>query len=331
MQLGIAVTRAAGMDATWTTIHLARAALSRGHAVRFVEPWDWEVDDRGQLVARAWAFEPGEVDGATIVRRLQRRNAARRYQRIDAFDVLLLRAAPFDASLLGFATMAEARGVAVVNRPNALIQTSSKAWLAALPDVPTPPTMVTRSRGNAHLFAERVRKPLIVKPARGSGGRLVSKVSRRDAEGLDRAFGRAAAAGGHVVLQAYLPEAKDGEKRVMWMDGEVLGAYLRTRARGEFRHNLSQGGLAVPCQLSAAELAVVARITPHLIQTGIRLAGIDLIGHHVIEVNCLNPGGAFHIDRLNGSDVGGRIVDKLAASEPGPDPRGRSPWALPAP
>jgi glutathione synthase len=324
--LGIAVSRAASMDATWTTVHVARAALARGHRVRFIEPWDFEVDVRGQLTARTHAFDPPALDAETIVRKLHQRQATRRYLRVDALDVLLLRAAPLDPTLLAFATMAKDLGVEVVNDPHALIRVSHKAWLAGLPDVPTPPTLVTQSSAQAQLFYEKHRRPVVVKPSRGSGGHGVAFVRRRDPQGFDLAFAEARGWGDHVVVQVYLDEAEQGEKRVVWMDGEVLGGYLRRRAPGEFRHNLKQGATAQPTTITPAELGVVARLTPHLLRTGLRLAGIDLIGNCVIEVNASNPGGAFHADRLHRSDVSGSIVTRLerGSSPPavGGDPHG---------
>jgi glutathione synthase len=309
--LGIAISRATSMDATWTTVHVARAALARGHKVRFIEPWDFEVDVRGQLTARTHAFDPPVVDADTIIRKLHHRTAARRYLRIDALDVLLMRCAPLDPTLLAFATMAKDLGVEVANDPDALIRVSHKAWLAGLPDVPTPPTLVTQSSGQAQLFYEKYRRPVVVKPARGSGGHNVWFVRRRDPQGFDNAFAEARGYGDHVVVQVYLDEAENGEKRIVWMDGEVLGGYLRRRAPGEFRHNLKQGATAEPTTITPTELGVVARLTPHLRRAGLRLAGIDMIGAYVIEVNALNPGGAFHADRLHQSDVSGSIVTRL--------------------
>jgi len=314
VQLGIVVTRAAMMDATWTTIHIARAALDRGHAVRFIEPWDLEVDDRRRAVARAYGFEPPGPGTDRMVRMLRKRDAARRYLRLDSLDVLLLRSSPFDLTIAAFAAMAQAAGVDVVNDPAAMLRVQHKGWLASLPDVPIPPTLVTRSLAQAQLFYEKHRKPVIIKPARGSGGRSVHLVRKRDAVGLDRAFRAAQVGGGHVVVQTYLPAAEHGEKRIIWMDGEILGGYLRTRAPGDFRHNLKQGGQAVATTITSGERAVVDRLTPHLQETGLRLAGLDLIGEHLVEVNAVNPGGSFHADRLHGTDVSGHIVEKLLGS-----------------
>jgi glutathione synthase len=309
--LGIAISRATSMDATWTTVHVARAALARGHRVRFIEPWDFEIDVRGQFTARTHAFDPPAIDAETIVRKLHQRQAMRRYLRVDTLDVLLLRAAPLDPTLLAFATMAKDLGVEVVNDPHALIRVGHKAWLAGLADVPTPPTLVTQSAAQAQLFYEKYRRPVVVKPSRGSGCHGVTFVRRRDPQGFDTAFADARGYGDHVVVQVYLEEAEQGEKRIVWMDGEVLGGYLRRRAPGEFRHNLKQGATAEPTTITPTELGVVARLTPHLRRAGLRLAGIDLIGAYVIEVNALNPGGAFHADRLHDSDVSGSIVERL--------------------
>lgn len=331
MQLGILVTRAALMDASWTTVHIAVAALLRRHAVRFIEPHDLEVDDRGRLVARAFGFDPPAATPERIVRALRKRDAPRHYVRVDQLDVLLLRTAPFDAGVAAFATMAQAAGVDVVNDPAAMLRVHHKAWLATLPDVPTPATIVTQSMAQAELFYDKHRKPVVIKPSRGSGGRGVHLVKRRDPVGFDQAFRAARALGGHVVVQTYLPDAEHGEKRLVWMDGEVLGGYLRTRAPGDFRHNLKQGGLAVPTQITPGELSTVARLTPHLQRAGLRLAGLDLIGDQVVEVNAVNPGGSFHADRLHGTDVSGRMVERLLGpSAPRPLTE-HTPWPPPEP
>lgn len=329
MKIAFAITRAAGVDATWTTLHLAVAALARGWQVRFVEPWDYEIDPQGAILARAHAFD-SPVDAATMADALVRREAARRFVDLTRLDLLMLRASPLDPTVMTWALMAKAAGVPVINDPAGLMLVSHKAWLASLPGVPTPPTLVSRSRAAAQLFYERLRAPVVVKPARGSGGRGVSMVRRRQPSELDEAFDLAQRAGdGYVVVQSYLEEAEAGEKRLVWLDGEVLGGYLRRRASGEFRHNLKRGGQAEPTVITDAERALVARLSPSLVRAGIRLAGLDVIGNRIIEVNALNPGGAFHTDRLTGTRLADTILSRLT------DGCGqhvqRDPWAHPVP
>ncbi len=327
MRIAFAITRAASVGGTWTTAHLARAALERGDSVRFIEPWDFEIDARGRPIARAHAFDhPASAEA--LADALAHRHAVRRYVDLDRLDLLVLRAAPLDVSVLSFAQMAQARGVPAINDPAGLVGVSHKGWLASLADVPSPPAIVTRSRASCHLFAQSQRDGVVVKPARGSGGRDVSFVSPGDGAGLDLAFDQARLGGdGYVVVQQYLHEAEAGEKRLVWIDGEVLGGYLRRRAPGEFRHNLKRGALPDHTEITAQDHALAKAVTPHLVRAGIRLAGLDVIGDFLIEVNALNPGGAFHADRLAGSRLSEEILDRLTHRATAK----RSSWALPAP
>ena len=317
MKLGIAITRAASVDATWTTLHLARAALGRGWSVRFIEPWDFEIDRLGNPVARAYAFDPS--DSCTIeqlAERLVNRTAPRRFVDMAGLDLLLLRAAPLDGGLLAFARIAQDRGVRVVNDPSGLVVAGHKGWLASLPGVPIPPGIVTRSRGSAQLFFAEQDTGVVVKPARGSGGHAVSRVMPRREDALDSAFDEACGTGdGYVVVQRYLPEAEHGEKRLVWVDGEVLGGYLRMRADGEFRHNLKRGALPGTTEITQSDRLIGAQIQPALRRAGIRIAGLDVIGGYLIEVNALNPGGAFHADRLAGTNLADTILDRLSVPE----------------
>jgi len=326
VRLGFAITRASSVHSTWTTLHLARAALARGHRVRFIEPWDFEVDPRGQLVARAHTFDEPQISADEMAEALTRRTAGRRFVDVTQLDVLMLRVAPLTTSVITFAQLAAARGLCVVNDPHGVVAVSHKAWLASIADLPTPATLVTRSRGAAHVFAEQRRNGVVVKPARGSGGRAVSLVRRGDALALDHAFDEARQRGdGYVVVQSYLSAAAHGEKRLVWLDGQLLGGYLRRRAPGEFRHNLKRGGIAEAAEITDTDQAIAARLSPHLLRVGVRLAGLDVIGEHVIEVNALNPGGAYHVDRLTGSNLADVIITRIESPPCSPPERTR--WA----
>ena len=330
MRLGIVITRAGIIDETWTTVALATVALQRGHSLRFIERGDFEVDVSGRLVARTSAFEPGPITAEELAGKLRRRAAERRFVDIGTLDVLLLRSSPLVPDLVTFGRLARDRGVTVVNDPDGLALVTSKAWLAALPDVPSPDTLITRSNGAAAVFYRQQPDGVVIKPARGSGGRAVSLVGPDDPKRFDAAFGTARRHGGHVVVQAYLPAASEGEKRLLWLDGVILGGYLRRRAHGEFRHNLKRGGIAEPAEVTDAERTLLAPLTPHLLRAGVHFAGLDLIGHHLVEVNALNPGGTFHTDRLTGSTHARSVVEHLEHLGAGRATETES-WALPAP
>ncbi|MEN0063577.1 MAG: hypothetical protein AAGA48_15610 [Myxococcota bacterium] len=327
MRIAFAITRAAAIGSTWTTASLAQVALNRGCSVRFIEPWDYEVDFRGRLIARSHAFDR-PMSAERLAHDLASRKATRRYVDLERIDLLLLRASPLDLAVLSFAQFVKQRGVRVVNDPGGLLRVSHKGWLASLPGVRIPETLVTRSRASTHLFATAQPDGVVVKPARGSGGRDVARVAQGETALLDTAFDRARETGdGYVVVQRYLAEAAGGEKRLMWLDGDVIGGYLRQRAPGEFRHNLKHGAIAEPTEITREDQKTVAPVTPYLLAAGVRLAGLDVIGDYLTEVNVLNPGGAFHADRTSGSRLSERILDRLLQP---PEPE-RFEWALPAP
>jgi glutathione synthase len=96
------------------------------------------------------------------------------------------------------------------------------------------------------------------------------------------------------------------------LDGALIGGYLRRRAPGEFRHNLKRGATAEATTVSDSDRQVVEPLTPHLLRAGVRLAGLDLIGPWLVEVNALNPGGAFHTDRWSGTQLASQIVTALS-------------------
>jgi glutathione synthase len=186
----------------------------------------------------------------------------RRTVQIDDLDVLLLRANPIDTNLLALAMIAEDAGVRVLNPPAAILRTANKAWLATLSDVPRPATVVTRALPTLSRFAEGLRGGVVVKPARGCGGRDVSFVRRGAPRGLADALARTEAGGVHAVAQAWLPEAEHGEKRLLWLDGTLRGGYLRVRAPGELRHNLKVGGQPHATTLDEADARIQGRDQP---------------------------------------------------------------------
>lgn len=328
--LTIALHRSARITPTWTTTWLAEAALLAGHRVWFLSPEDVEITRRDKLVARVSELDGPPPDRDVLAQRLVSGQVARRYVELGRSDVMLLRLNPLSPSALAMALMVREAGVSVVNDPAGLALTRSKAWLATLSDVPRPRSTVTRSEATARLFAAELDGPTVLKPAMASGGRGVQLVQRRRPEELGRAFHAARASGdGTVVVQEYLHDAEHGEKRLVWMDGELLGAYLRTRAEGEFRHNLRQGGQPVPTTIDAEDQRIAALLRPHLERNGIRIAGLDVIGGKVVEVNTLNPGGVHYASHLEppepaaekaAGSIADRMVRRLAQAPQGAQP-----------
>lgn len=314
MRIGIAISRASSVEPTWTTAHIIQRAAERGHEVRLIEPWDFEIDVKGGVVARAWSIGPGARTREAICQGLRSRVTARCYVDLAGLDLLLLRVNPVDHAVMAFANLVEGLGVTVLSRPATLLKTSHKAYLATLSDVHRPRTMVSRSPGALRIFAESLgrRASVVVKPARSSGGRGVQWIRDVRSQALESAVLETRRLGdGYVVVQEYLPEAEAGEKRLVWLDGELLGGYLRRRAPGEFRHNLGRGGMPEPAVIEPVDLEIVSQLTPHLRKDGVWLAGLDVIGGRVVEVNTLNPGGVHLIQHFTGNDIATQMVQWL--------------------
>ena len=317
MRIAFAISNAELVQETWTTTHLACRALEGGHTVLFIEPRDLEITARGQLVARAAIVEQ-PTPRAALAAALAGRSVPRRYVGLLTCDLLLLRLNPLPESLLNLLLIAEDQGLRMVNPPGGVLRTRSKAWLATLTDVPRPPTLITHSRATARLFAGNLGGPIVVKPVLSSGGRGVTRVDPHALDAVEDAMTRAQdIAPGPVVLQGWLPEATEGEKRLVWMDGEILGGYLRRSPPGDFRHNLRVGGLPEPCEIGPSDRALGAALTPHLLAAGIRIAGLDVIGRQLVEVNTLNPGGVHYAEHFQAPSslppVGVEILRRLTA------------------
>jgi glutathione synthetase len=313
MKLGIAISRTHGMDETWTTIQLAYAALQDGVAVAFMEPHDFEIASSGRFTARAHYFDPKHHNvpktPMELAQALSTRHCTRRLISVTDLECLLLRAAPLNPTLLTCALFAMERGVRVINDPMGILKLRHKGWLALTGIANTPRTLVTHSPSAAQLFFESLEHGAVVKPAASSGGNGVVRVHTHRISDLEDAFRRALTFGDpYVVIQEYLPEARFGEKRLVWCDGELIGGYLRSQNGSEFRHNLKLGALPTSIEISPVDHSNMGELSPFLLHSGIRFAGIDMIGEYITDVNILNPGGVFYADRLNGTQLAQTII-----------------------
>ena len=111
-----------------------------------------------------------------------------------------------------------------------------------------------------------------------------------------------------IMVQTYLPEAKEGDKRIILLNGEPIGALNRLSTQGEFRNNMAAGGTVAQTEITSRELEICAQLAETLRQDGLIFVGIDVIGGYLTEVNVTSPTGIREIDRLNGSDVGHQVI-----------------------
>ena len=228
-------------------------------------------------------------------------------------DVVLMRQdPPFD---LGYITathlLERIQGeTLVVNDPAAVRNAPEKVWVLDFAQY-MPPTMVTRSIGAArHFLAEHGE--IVLKPLHGNAGKAVFKIGSDDSNlaPLMELF-NATYREPHV-LQAFLPEVADGDKRIVLVEGEFAGAINRRPGSGEIRSNLAAGGTAEASELTETEREICAALGSELKRRGLLFVGIDVIGGRwLTEINVTSPTGIVAIDKFNGTDTPGLIWDAI--------------------
>jgi glutathione synthase len=173
-----------------------------------------------------------------------------------------------------------------------------------------PPTLITSDRLEIAAFRAE-HKDIILKPLYGNGGAGVFRV-RPDDENLGALlemftmFYREP-----VVVQRYLPEVRQGDKRIILVDGEIAGAVNRVPAEGEARSNMHVGGRPEPTTLTAREQDICAALAPELRRRGLIFTGIDVIGGYLTEINVTSPTGIQEVRRFGGKDIAAMIWDAI--------------------
>jgi len=231
-------------------------------------------------------------------------------------DVVLMRQdPPFD---LGYITathlLERIQGeTLVVNDPAAVRNSPEKVWVLDFARF-MPPTMVTRSIGAArHFLAEH--GDIVVKPLHGFAGGSVFRIGSdgRNLASLMELFNRTYRE--PHVIQKFLSEIAEGDKRIVLVNGEVAGAVNRVPGEGEIRSNLAVGGKGQKTELTPQELEICSVLGPELRRRGLLFVGIDVIGGKwLTEINVTSPTGIVAIDKFNGTDTPGLIWDAIEAS-----------------
>ncbi|MEO6224558.1 MAG: glutathione synthase [Sphingomicrobium sp.] len=230
-------------------------------------------------------------------------------------DVVLMRQdPPFDLGYITATHLLEriTSETLVVNDPASVRDAPEKLWVLDFARF-MPPTMLTRSLGAARKFQAQ-HGDMVLKPLHGNAGKAVFKIGRDGANlpALLELF-NATYREPHV-LQAFVPEVAQGDKRIVMIDGEVSGAINRLPGSGEIRSNLAAGGTAEAAGLTATEREICAALGPELKRRGLLFVGIDVIGGRwLTEINVTSPTGIVAIDKFNGSDTPGLIWDAIEA------------------
>src|SRR6187402_26219 len=287
---------------------LMLSAQARGHKL-----WHYDV--------RSLAWEDGRITawGAPVrVQRVEGQHFAfeREQARINLaadIDVVLMRQdPPFDLGYISAALLLDRlKGTTlVVNDPRSVINAPEKMFVLDYARF-MPPTLIARRIEDVRAFQQR-HGAVVVKPLHGNGGKAIFKVEAdgTNLSAITELFGQVWPE--PFMVQPFLPEVAEGDKRIVLVDGEFAGAINRKPGEGEFRSNLAQGGYAEATSLTAREEEICAAMGPELKARGLVFVGIDVIGGKwLTEINVTSPTGIVAIDAFNGTDTAARIWDAI--------------------
>jgi glutathione synthase len=291
-----------------TTFVLMLEAQRRGHRVLYVAPGDLGVVD-GHPTARARQATLRRESGHHV-----ELGPSRSIVLDDAADLVLQRTDPPVDTEYVTATqiLALCRRALVLNRPAGILAANEKLYACGFPELMTE-TLVTREIGQLVDFMAKLGGEMIVKPLGGKGGEGVFHLHHDDRNLFSILEQSTAFGARRVMAQRYLPEVRQGDKRILLLDGEPIGAVLRVPRERETRSNLHVGGRPERTGLDADDRRIVAALAPALLRDGLFFVGIDVIGGRLTEVNVTSPTGVQEINALAEVRLEERILDALEA------------------
>ena len=288
-----------------STFRLAEAAQGRGHRLFYYHPEDL-VWREGRVLATGRDLEVRRRRGDHF------ETGERRTIDLRDWDVVLLRQdPPFDMAYITNTHLLERihPDTLVVNDPFWVRNCPEKLLVLDFAEF-GPPTMIARSLADIRAFREE-HGDMILKPLFGNGGAGVFKLPQADANlaALHELFAQISRE--PLIAQKFLPAVEKGDKRVILVDGEAVGAINRLPAKGETRSNMHVGGKAVQDVLTERDREICAVIGPVLREKGLIFVGIDVIGGALTEINVTSPTGVQELERFDGIDVAGAIWDAI--------------------
>jgi len=291
---------------TDTTFLMMWEAQQRGHRLWFYTPDKLSMED-GRVFARAQPLTLTKTQGAhaelgqTVVLDMK-----------DDIDVVLMRQdPPFDMAYITATHFLEKvhPHTLVVNNPAEVRNAPEKLFVTDFPGV-QPPTLITSDHEAIYDFRAR-HGDIVLKPLYGGGGSGVARLLADDPN-LDALLELHAMIGREqVIAQKFVPAVSKGDKRILLVHGEPVGAVNRVPAAGQVRSNLRVGGRAEAVDLTPRDLELCAIIGPELKKRGLLFVGIDVIGEYLTEINVTSPTGAQQLKRFGGADAAAILWDRI--------------------
>jgi glutathione synthase len=289
-----------------STFALLLEAQARAHSLSYYTPDKLALRD-GKVSASVRPLAVRDVAGDHFTL------GEARHVELSSFDVILLRQdPPFDLAYITSTHMLERvhPQTLVVNDPAHVRNAPEKVFVTEFPDL-MPPTLVTRDLDAIKAFRAEYGD-IVMKPLYGKGGEAVFLLSREDLN-----FGSlydmfSVTFREPWVIQKFLPAVKEGDKRIILVDGEFAGAVNRVPAPDDLRSNMVRGGVPKATDLTDREREICARLGPALRERGLLFVGIDVIGGYLTEINVTSPTGIRSVKNLGGPDIAALIWDRIA-------------------
>ena len=293
-----------------TTFALGLEAQKRGHDLWYYTP-DLLSLNEGRISARGQELKFYDQVGAHF------ETGETKIKSLQDFDIILMRQdPPFDMAYITATYLLEMLNpkTMVINNPAEVRNSPEKLLVTLYPDL-MPATLISRDIEVIKAF-RRKHKDIIVKPLFGNGGAGVFRIQPSD-QNLNSLLEMFFCVNPEpVMVQAYLPAVRNGDKRIILLDGNPVGAVNRIPNEGEVRSNFHVGGIPAKAELTARELEICATIGPELRRRGLLFVGIDIIGNYMTEINVTSPTGIREIERLSDINIASMTWDAIERKHP---------------
>ncbi len=321
MRIGFVVNTFESQEAGATTYRLAAECVNRGYETWLMSTGNFSYNDDNSIGAFARGVPPGNYTSEKLLAVFKSDAAINRWITVDDLDVLLLRSVPFvqrawaQGAGINFGRLAMRHGVIVLNDPNGLGKANNKLYLQTFPESVRPRTLVTRFTSRIEAFA-RKEGTIILKPLQGSGGAGVFIVRPTDVHNLEEII-HAVSRDGYVIAQEYLPAAAAGDTRLFLMNGVPLqcrgryAAFRRIRTGDDIRSNIHAGGRLRRAKLDDTMLRLAEIVRPRLVEDGMFLVGLDIVGDKLMEINVFSPGGLGSAQKFEKVNFTAEVINAL--------------------
>jgi len=326
MKIGFVVNDVFTEQVGYTTTRLGMWAVNRGHEVWVIGLADFAYDTDEIIRARAYSVPKKKYKTSeTYLKALQNKTRVVERITVSELDILMLRSDPANevgsrawaaTAGINFGRIAMRHGVIVLNDPNGLAKAVNKMYFQLFPEEVRPQTMITRDLNDIKHFAKEHGGNIILKPLQGSGGSGVFLLRSEDKSNLNQIV-EALLRDGYIIAQEYLSAAEEGDTRLFMMNGVPLryrgkyAAFGRVRTGDDIRSNIHAGGRLRQVEITHQHLQLAEIVRPKLVQDGMFLVGLDIVGNKLMEINVFSPGGLGSAQKFEKVNFSNAVLDAL--------------------